>query len=196
MAMTDEQRFERVYREHYSRVASYLLSRADRDAAQDALARTFEVAWRRFAAIPDEPLPWLLGVARNVLSELRRAEGRRDALIERIAAGARGAADDHADVLARRELAKAALACLSDEDREVLLLIAWDGLSQRDAAAALGCSRAAYAMRLHRARARLHSALSEIAESEPPATRPPPAAKGAAEPDSDTTTSHFVKETT
>jgi DNA-directed RNA polymerase specialized sigma24 family protein len=50
MAQPDEQRFERFYYAHYDRVAAYLLSRAGRDHAQDALARTFEVAWRRSTA--------------------------------------------------------------------------------------------------------------------------------------------------
>jgi RNA polymerase sigma-70 factor (ECF subfamily) len=75
MVERDEtQRFERLYEEYFGRVAAYLLSRADRTFAEDALARTFEVAWRRIADVPADPLPWLLGVARRVLADLRRGQ--------------------------------------------------------------------------------------------------------------------------
>src|ERR1700683_2909135 len=104
MAQSDEQRFERFYYAHYDRVAAYLLSRAGRDHAQDALARTFEVAWRRYADIPEPALPWLLGVARRVLAEQRRADGRRDALIERITATVCDDGGEHLETLAEREL--------------------------------------------------------------------------------------------
>src|ERR1700691_4576371 len=105
MAQSDEQRFERFYNEHYERVAAYLLGRAGRDHAQDALARTFEVAWRRFAEIPEQAaLPWLLGVAGRVLAEQRRAEGRREALIERITATVCDDGGEHLETLAKREL--------------------------------------------------------------------------------------------
>ncbi len=166
MAQPDEQRFERLHREHYDRLAAYLLRRADREVAEEVLARTFEIAWRRFAQMPEEPLPWLIGVARNVLSSMRRSQGRRDALIERIASGGLPSAEDHADLLARRELVAAALAALSDAQREVLLLIAWEGLSQKEAATVIGCSAAALRVRLHRARRRLHHALAELQADE------------------------------
>jgi DNA-directed RNA polymerase specialized sigma24 family protein len=87
MAKDNEQRFERLYREHFDRVAAYLLSRADRALTEDALARTFEIAWRRIADFPDEPLPWLLGVARRVLAEQRRGQGRQSALVRSRSAG-------------------------------------------------------------------------------------------------------------
>lgn len=166
MANDNERRFERLYREHFDRVAAYLLSRADRAAAEDALARTFEIAWRRIADVPDEPLPWLFGVARKVLAELRRAQGRRDALIERIAAGVEEAEDDHAASLVGRRSVLAALARLPDSQREVLLLIVWEGLSQREAAVVLACSRGAVALRLHRARTRMRAALAEEASDD------------------------------
>lgn len=161
MAESDEQRFERLYNEHFTRVGAYVLARTDQDSAADALARTFEITWRRVADVPDEPLPWLLGVARRVLSEQRRAQGRRGALIERIAHTASEASDDHAEALAARELVVAAIADLTPPQQEALLLTAWDGLSEREAAAALGCSRGALALRLYRARKQLRAALKQ-----------------------------------
>jgi RNA polymerase sigma-70 factor, ECF subfamily len=160
---SDEQRFERLYEQHFERVAAYLLARTDRDSAAEALARTFEIAWRRLPDVPVESLPWLLGVARRVLAERRRAQGRRDALIERIAETAIEASGDHAEALAVRELVLAALEDLTPSQQEAFLLIAWDGLSEREAAAVLGCSRGAVALRLHRARKQLRAALERAA---------------------------------
>src|ERR1700722_9056353 len=154
--------FEDIYREHFDRVAAYLLARADRDLAADALSKTFEVTWRRITDVPSEPLPWLLGVARKVLADLRRSERRHDALVTRIASTITESAEEAPCALVDREQALGALARLSDPQREVLLLIAWDGLSQREAATALGCSRGAVALRLHRARASLRKALLEV----------------------------------
>jgi RNA polymerase sigma factor (sigma-70 family) len=160
---SDEQRFERLYEQHFERVTAYLLARTDRDSAAEAVARTFEIAWRRLPDVPVEPLPWLLGVARRVLADQRRAQGRRNALIEHIAEAAVETSDDHAEALAARELVLAAIKDLTPFQQEALLLIAWDGLSEREAAAVLGCSRGAVALRLHRARKQLRAALDRAA---------------------------------
>ncbi len=53
-----------------------------------------------------------------------------------------------------------ALQTLSDGDRELLLLVAWEQLDARDLAAVLGCSVPTTAVRLHRARRRLRQALT------------------------------------
>lgn len=158
---TDEELFEALFREQSRLVAAYLLSRADRDLAYDALARTFEVAWRRLEDVPADPFPWLLGVARRVLSELRRAQGRREALVERFVGQEAdlGRTADVAELSVERLAALHALRSLSAADREVLLLVAWEGLTQAQAAGVLGCSRGAFALRLHRARARLRAQL-------------------------------------
>jgi RNA polymerase sigma factor (sigma-70 family) len=161
VAEPDEKRFEHLYDQHFTRVAAYLLARTDRDSAAEALARTFEIAWRRVADVPAEPLPWLLGVARRVLSEQRRAQGRRGALIERIAQTTSETSDDHTEALAAREVVVTAIGDLTPLQQEALLLTAWDGLDEREAAAALGCSRGALALRLHRARKQLRAALEQ-----------------------------------
>jgi RNA polymerase sigma-70 factor (ECF subfamily) len=160
---SDEQRFERLYEQHFNRVASYLLARTSRDSAAEAVARTFEIAWRRLQDVPAEPLGWLLGVARRVLAEQRRAQSRQDALITRIAQTGTEATHDHAEALGARELVIAAIGDLTPFQQEALVLIAWDGLSEREAAAVLGCSRGALALRLHRARKQLRGALGRAA---------------------------------
>jgi RNA polymerase sigma-70 factor (ECF subfamily) len=153
-----EQRFEELYETHFARVSGYVLARTDWDSAAEAVARTFEVAWRRLPDVPVEPLPWLLGVARRVLADQRRAQGRRDALFTRLTHITTTPTDQTDDEVG--ESIRAAIAQLSPLQQEALLLISWDGLSEREAAAALGCSRGAIALRLHRARRVLRVALS------------------------------------
>jgi RNA polymerase sigma-70 factor (ECF subfamily) len=172
-----EQRFEALYHDNFRRVASYLLSRSDRELAQDALTRTFEVAWLRIDDVPPDALPWLLGVARKVLADLRRARGRSDALFERmVEAVTHGLSEpDPAESVAERLVALEALRALRSSDREALLLVAWDGLSEQQAARVLGCSRGAFALRLHRARRRLTEAIRSGAAESPAFDRSWPA---------------------
>jgi RNA polymerase sigma-70 factor (ECF subfamily) len=147
--------FERMFREHYAAVYRYVMRRVEEPAVQDLVADTFLIAWRRQGEISGHPLPWLLGVARRVCANHLRARGRRAALGESVAAQPQPSADPR---LEDRGL-KQALASLSDGDREAVLLVAWDGLSNRLAAKVLGCSAATFAVRLHRARTRLAAAL-------------------------------------
>jgi RNA polymerase sigma-70 factor, ECF subfamily len=158
----EREAFERVYRDSFDRLAAYVLARADRDAAADVLARTYEIAWRRRADLPAEPLGWLIGTARRVLADGRRSERRRDALVERIARTSATSSEDHLGSLARRDSAARALARLTPGQREALLLIAWEDLSEKQAAAALGCSRGALALRVHRARKAFRRELDRI----------------------------------
>ena len=72
-----ERRFSRIYHAHHAQVFAYAVSRAGRQLADDVVGDTFLVAWRRLDAVPAEPLPWLLGVARNVVRERFREEARR-----------------------------------------------------------------------------------------------------------------------
>ena len=69
-----EARFTHIYDAHYSAVRAYAWRRRP-DAADDVVAETFTVAWRRLDDVPPEALPWLIGVARKVLHNLRRADG-------------------------------------------------------------------------------------------------------------------------
>lgn len=160
-------RLEGLFTAHAAAVRAYARRRVDRVAADDAVSEVFVIAWRRLEDVPDDALPWLLGCARNVLSHQRRRSRRDLALFDRLTAQpAPGSslAGDHALV--------AALAQLSNRDREVLLLIAWEGLEPAQAARVLGCSRDALAVRLHRARKRLAAALKAASEDDPPASRP------------------------
>jgi RNA polymerase sigma factor (sigma-70 family) len=163
-----QERFERLFDDNYGAVAGYARRRAALGDADDVVAETFLTAWRRLEEVPAEAKPWLLGVARRVLANQRRAAGRRAALTDRVA----NEPQTVLHVPEGRPIVRA-LASLSEGDREVLLLAAWDGLSSEEAAASLGCSKAAAQVRLHRAKRRLRTALERLERDDParPTTR-------------------------
>lgn len=146
------ERFEKLYRRHAGEVLAYALRRAAPEAAHDAAADTFLVAWRRLDTVPDNALPWLYAVTHKTLSTQRRSQRRRAALVEKLRGEQTEAqqtpppADSPVLAVFRR---------LPERDREALMLTAWEELSSRDAAAALNCSPIAFRLRLHRARRRL-----------------------------------------
>ena len=162
------ERFEQVFDEHFRSVSAYALRRAGHADADEVVAETFLVVWRRLDDVPRDAKPWLLGIARRVLANQRRAAGRREALRARVAVERESDLEP-----GRRPPVIEALAGLSKGDREVLLLMAWDGLSTREAAVVLGCSAAAAKVRAHRARNRLRAQLEtlEPAKSRPLTTR-------------------------
>lgn len=157
-------RFERLFHQHADAVRAYAMRRSDPDTAQEIVAETFAVAWRRVDVVPDPALPWLLGVARKVLANERRSRSRAEALALRLVREPMGSSDDPADVVDARLSMQSALDRLLPAEREVLELIAWEGLSAAQAAAALGCSQVAIAMRLHRARRRFRRLFEEPIE--------------------------------
>jgi RNA polymerase sigma factor (sigma-70 family) len=157
---SDEQWFVELYERTYASVLRYARRRVDDDVARDVAAETFLVAWRRLDGIPAEPLPWLYGVARGIVAnELGRAR-RQGRTARRIAASLPKVPADQSTRVGEVELVAAALATLSDRDREVISLVAWDGLEPQAAAQVLGCSAGTFAVRLHRARRRLELALA------------------------------------
>jgi RNA polymerase sigma-70 factor (ECF subfamily) len=160
--MTEGHRFDALFDAHYSELRRFVLRRIEnREAAEDILAETFAIAWRRRDRIPDPALPWLFGVCHKVIANHRRSAKRRLRLINRMASSRPDVGRDPADVLAERSEIGAAFARLSSGQREVLRLVAWDGLRTAEAAAVLGCTPAAFRVRLHRARDALAKHLAE-----------------------------------
>lgn len=155
--MESEARFELLYARHAPAVKGYLLRRCDPTNVDDALAEVFVVCWRRLHELPADPLPWLLGVARRVLSTHRRSERRRLALQSRLAETLVESIEVYS--VEDRVLVDA-LARLSEADQELLLLIAWEGLSPSQVATVLGAKPATVRVRLLRARRRLSSAMA------------------------------------
>jgi RNA polymerase sigma factor (sigma-70 family) len=158
--VSSEERFTVLYEQHYDAVERYVRRRVDDAAVRDVVAEVFLVAWRRLPEVPADALPWLYGTARKVLANEVRGAGRRAALAARATDHGEFWTGDHADDVASRVSLSAALARLAEADAEALRLIAWEGLTLRQAAKAAGCSLPAFAMRLHRARTRLRQALS------------------------------------
>jgi RNA polymerase sigma-70 factor (ECF subfamily) len=163
---TTHQRFRELFESEARGVLGYALRRvADREDAADVVAETFGVAWRRIDDVPAgaEARLWLFGVARRVLANQRRGELRRLRLADRLREQLRlsvsldDAPDERADEIA------AALAALSEQDREVLLLASWEELTPTEIAAVIGVPPATARTRLHRARGRLRGELQRTA---------------------------------
>jgi RNA polymerase sigma-70 factor (ECF subfamily) len=155
-------RFRALYEENYERILGYALRRVEPADALDVVAETFTVAWRRLAQIPrgDEARLWLYGTARRVLANHQRAMRRRARLYGRLADEVPTRAAEPSS-----SAAAAAFARLRTTDRELLALVAWEGLDTREVARVIGCSENAARIRLHRARRRLASALADEEQS-------------------------------
>lgn len=156
--------FEALFDANYGDVLAYAVRRcATRQDAEDLVAETFAVAWRRLDDLPDgdQARLWLFGTARLVWRNLERTRRRQRRLAERLqrlrsplalqrAPDSDGAAQDRF---------QRAFATLSEADREVLQLHAWEELTADEIAATLSISTPAAWKRLQRARDRLSSAL-------------------------------------
>jgi RNA polymerase sigma factor (sigma-70 family) len=168
------QSFELVFDRHHATIYRYLRRRVGAELAQELAAETFLQAFRarrRFAAGGDSALPWLYGIAANLVRMNRRAEERRLRAYAR-AAGERddqplsgGEVEARLDAAALAPALAAALTALSPVSREVLLLHAWGELSHEEIGEALDLSPAAVRTRLHRARAQVGEMLGEREES-------------------------------
>lgn len=159
-----EESFRRLFHEYYADVLAYALRRTSQAAdAQDVVAETFTVAWRRLDAIPaDNELPWLYAVAARTLKNQQRSHRRLSSLRTKLA-GAAGAKPE-SDPFGRDSRWSAvvtALAELTADEQEILRLAAWEGLSHREIGVILRCSENAASLRLHRARKSLAAALEK-----------------------------------
>jgi RNA polymerase sigma-70 factor, ECF subfamily len=156
--VADDDAFAALFEAHVDALLAYARRRTSQlSDAEDVVAETFTVAWRRRDAIPAQDghdRAWLYGIARRVLANQRRAAARRGRLLDRlrtVVTGPRSTAEP-SDVLA-------ALAQLSTADQELLRLVAWEGLTHAEVALVLGITTNAVAVRLHRARHRLGVAM-------------------------------------
>lgn len=153
----DRRQFAACFEAYWPAVYRYLGRRGAGDRVEDLAAETFLVAWRRWAGVPDDPLPWLLRTARNLLSNDRRYWRRRQQLGVDDSSLAVGPDQTVASVLGADELhgLLREVARLPAGERELLLLTVWDGLSVTQAARVVGCLPVTARSRLSRARRRL-----------------------------------------
>ncbi|WP_340537122.1 RNA polymerase sigma factor [Nocardioides sp. GXZ039] len=154
-------RLEAVAAEIVEPLRRFLARRTDADTADDVLADTLLVCWRRIDEIPDEPLPWAYGVARNCLANRERSARRQRRVAGKVATldpprdrtPAPGAADDAVGE---------AMAALPAADAELLRLWAWEQLTPAEIAVVLDVTANAASIRLHRAREKLREELRKI----------------------------------
>jgi RNA polymerase sigma-70 factor (ECF subfamily) len=140
---------------------------ASREDALDVTAETFLVAWRRRDDMPtevDDVRAWLFGVARGCMANLARGDRRSQRLGQRLAETLEVTTlPDPARIHEGRidtQMVRQALDELSTDDRELVALTAWEGLTPTQAGAVLGLSPGAARSRLHRARLRLRASLT------------------------------------
>jgi RNA polymerase sigma factor (sigma-70 family) len=163
MGPSAKERFDALFSSHAPRVLAYALRRTRSVAdAEDAVAETFLVAWRRLGDVPagSDSVLWLYGVCRRVLANQRRAGDRLSRLLDRLRHQEPRAVGPDRD---EPGPAMAALATLGEDDRELLRLVAWEELSHGQIATVLGITPNAVAIRLHRARKRFAEALGRPA---------------------------------
>ena len=157
-----------LYERHAQAVFRYLARRAGTAAAEDLLSEVFIAALsassRVVAHDSGSALPWLYGIALNVLRRHFRQQQPAGGVTRDLGMDW-DAVDDRLDALAERGRLRATLQDLSDSDRELLLLAAWENLTSAEAAAALGIGEVAARSRLHRARKRALTALQRLRDS-------------------------------
>jgi RNA polymerase sigma-70 factor (ECF subfamily) len=173
------ERFESLVHVNSRAILGYALRRTERpEDAADVLAEVLLIAWRRLDAVPRAPEArlWLFGVARRVIANENRSAAARFRLGERLRQEVSQVVADESAAIDERESVRAALGRLREEDREILLLVAWEDLKVTDAAKVIGISAPGARSRLHRARRRLRRELAEAdangdSESSTPALR-------------------------
>ena len=152
-------RFEAVYAAHNAAVRTYIRRRVDSQDADDVVADVFVIAWRRLRDVPEDPLPWLLGVARRVMANRWRGATRAAALRDRMMLERPSLAPSVSMTPESSQVLRA-LSTMREKDRETLLLVAWEGLAPAQAAQVLGVSPNTFSARLSRARRRFERALA------------------------------------
>ena len=165
---TEPDRFASLFDRHAPHIHRYLARRVGPQAADDLVAETFLVAFRKRADYDPrfrDARPWLYGIATNLVGQHRRQEVRQFRL--RLSAGPAPIQNDDAERTVVNLTAQSvraalgeALTALAKPDRDVLLLIAWEQLSYDEVARALGIPVGTVRSRLHRARTKVRQALA------------------------------------
>ena len=161
--------FTELFRRHAPYIQRYVVRRLGQDAADDIVAETFLLAFRQrdsYDQTRSDARPWLYGIATNLIGHHRRAEIRLYRALART--GADPVTESFTDRIddrvsastASRRLATA-LARLSAELRDTLLLVAWGDLSYEETATALGIPVGTVRSRISRARSALRRSLGD-----------------------------------
>lgn len=162
-----QQRFDLLFKANKADIASYCTWRTGSKAdAEDAVSEIFLVAWRKIELIPDGDAAraWLYATARRVMANTRRSRRRRDALVDRVSQ--ERTVEVRQALSSEEEVVHEALALLDEHDREVLLLVEWEGLRPSELGEVLGCQEVTARGRLHRARSRFRDAYETALEQQ------------------------------
>jgi len=161
----DDARFEYMYTTHRDAIWSYVVRRVMRDDVDDAVAEVFTVAWRKMqqSPNPEEQLPWLYGIGKNVVRNTNRSSNRRQRLWKKVSSMP-PSDEAGSDVQVVRNLEDtellAAVSRLKPIDQELLRLRTWEELSIKDIAVVVGMSPKSVESRLVRIRKNLARMLS------------------------------------
>jgi RNA polymerase sigma factor (sigma-70 family) len=151
-----EKRFLAVHAAGHDRIYRYFRRRTENAAtAEDLCAEVFRIIWEKSAQGENLSVLVLFGVAKNVLRNHHRSSARSESLLSALQ-------QERQDHLPTDSPIHDALTRLSADDREVLLLTYWDGLTSGEVSDLLNTSATAVRMRLHRAR----KALSQLIETQ------------------------------
>ncbi len=181
----DADAFGLLFERHGPRIHGYVLRRTgDPQTAEDIVAVVFLEAWRQRSTVElrqHSALPWLYGVAANVLRHQHRSRRRHQTALDRLAhMPPRSPALVERQAQAAQEAARVLeqVRALPRRERDVLVLSVWEGLSHAEIAVALGTTIGTVKSRLSRARARLDPDRLPVAPVDPPPPAPaaaPPA---------------------
>jgi RNA polymerase sigma factor (sigma-70 family) len=176
-SLANPERFSALVDAHNDIIFRYLARRVGASMGEDLAAETFLRAFRARAGYRgsrSSALPWLYGIATNLLRDHARSEHRQTQALAKLAghavreAGSEDCVDDALTAAARLRHVAAAIGALTPDARDVLVLIAVEGLSYQDAD---GTVRS----RLSRARLELRRSIARLPPSEVP--QDPPAAE-------------------
>ena len=160
----DKDWFTGLYHDNYRMLLAYARRRVDEQTADEVVAETFLVAWRRRREVPEGyERAWLFGVARNTILTAARSARRLNKLRSKMRSTTPPSwADNPSEVTDRSSALLPALRSLREADREILMLMAWEELSHDEIGRALGISPNAVAIRVHRARRRLADRMTAL----------------------------------
>ena len=163
-SMRDPELFAELVERHGPAIWRFLARRSGRDTADDVLADVFTAAFEKRSSYDGtyvDARPWLYGIARNCLQAHWRQHRPIAATPWAQTDDPWAAVDDRLDADSCSGLLRAGLRALAPDDRDVLLLVAWEQLTPTEAAAVVGIPAGTARSRLHRARATLKLALPQ-----------------------------------
>lgn len=161
-----ERQFRLLYERNYAPISAYVRRRVRRADGSDAdiVAEVFVVAWRRFLEVPEQTkeLPWLYGVARNLVVNHFRSAQRSSALTDRLMVEERASVDSSGASSELELRVRRAVDQLSDLDREIFRLIHWEELTHEEVGLSVGITAKAVERRVARARKKVRDYLASL----------------------------------